>query len=135
MKKLNTAVIGVGSNIDPAKNIRGAKLIFERAKILRRTSHFQKTAPIGGSDQPDFLNGAFLVETEMGKSAFKRWMRGVEKRLGRVKGADKHGPRTIDLDIVVWNGKITDDDFYEREFLRDAVMELLPGFMSSSRSS
>ena len=47
--------------------------------------------------------------------------------MGRVKSANKFGPRVIDLDIVVWNGEVTDEDYYSREFLRDAVEEVIEG--------
>jgi 2-amino-4-hydroxy-6-hydroxymethyldihydropteridine diphosphokinase len=51
----------------------------------------------------------------------------LESELGRVKTDNKHGPRSIDLDILVWNGEIVDGEVYEREFLRRSIEELLPG--------
>ena len=50
----------------------------------------------------------------------------MEKDLGRVASAERFGPRTIDLDIVVWNGKVVDKDFYSRDYLKESVLELLP---------
>jgi len=57
----------------------------------------------------------------------KRRLREIESGLGRVRTANKNGPRTIDLDILVWNGEVVDADVYERGFLRDSIIELLPG--------
>ncbi len=62
----------------------------------------------------------------MDPSTFKSWLKNLEKKLGRVKSENKDGPRTIDLDIIVWNGKVVDSEVYEREFLINSINELLP---------
>ena len=123
---MNTAVVGVGSNINAVQNIARAKEALSREHRLDKESAFVKTSPIGFSDQPDFMNGAFLVSTELSIDGFKDYLHGLEDRLGRVRTKNKFGPRTIDLDIVVWNGKIVNDDFYERDFVRKAVLEVWP---------
>ena len=126
---MNRVVIGVGSNIDPDQNIPRAIDRIRRRHHLLAQSRFVETEPIGPSDQPNFLNGALLVETEMGRDELTGWLKQVEEELGRVRTGDKYGPRPIDLDIVVWNGRVVDDDVYEREFLRQAVLEVLPGLV------
>ncbi|MGB7568436.1 MAG: 2-amino-4-hydroxy-6-hydroxymethyldihydropteridine diphosphokinase [Chitinivibrionales bacterium] len=123
---MNTAVIGVGSNINAPKNIALAKEALSREQRLDKESAFITTSPIGFSDQPDFMNGAFLVSTELSIDEFKDYLKGLEDRLGRVRTGNKFGPRAIDLDVVAWNGKIVNKDFYERDFVRNAVMEVLP---------
>jgi 2-amino-4-hydroxy-6-hydroxymethyldihydropteridine diphosphokinase len=50
----------------------------------------------------------------------------LESKLGRVNTDNRYGPRTIDLDILVWNGEVVDEEVYEREFLRKSIKELLP---------
>ena len=123
---MNLAVIAVGSNINPVKNVQGALArIAARHRILAR-SRLRRTEPIGPKDQPDFLNGALLVETQMDRRALRGWLRHVEADLGRVRAAEKSGPRTIDLDIVVWNGRIVHEDVRERDFLRCAVAQVCP---------
>lgn len=124
---MNTAVISVGSNIRPRENVELAREALVREGIFRAGSSFVRTAPIGVTDQPEFLNGAFLVETGLDRRALKRKLRGIERSLGRKRGAVPHyGPREIDLDIVVWNGEVVDKDFHERDFVRRAVIELSP---------
>lgn len=123
---MNTAVIGVGSNINAPLHIMQAKEALSHEHRLDKESAFITTSPIGFSDQPDFLNGAFLVSTEMHLDQFKNYLKDLENRLGRVRTKNKYGPRTIDLDIVVWNGEIVNNDFYEREFVKNAVMEVMP---------
>ena len=123
---LNSAVISVGSNIDPEANIEKARLRLSCSQKLVGVSAFVRTRPIGKLDQPDFLNGAFLVSTGLERSDFIKLLKEIENELGRVRTADKYGPRSIDLDLVVWNGRVVDEDFYSRSFVRDAVVELLP---------
>jgi 2-amino-4-hydroxy-6-hydroxymethyldihydropteridine diphosphokinase len=123
---MNRAVISVGSNIEPEKHVRWARQrIAEELKLVAE-SEFVETEPIGRPDQPNFLNGAFLVETSRSRDELEAWLKSLEQELGRVKQADKYGPRTIDLDLVVWNDAVVHPDVYEREFLRKAVRQLLP---------
>jgi len=123
---VNIAVVSVGSNIDAERSVARAKELLSAEQKILAQSAFVKTSPIGFSDQADFLNGAFLVSTGLSIDKFKDYLRDLEDRLGRVRTENKFGPRTIDLDIVVWNGKIVNDDFYERDFVKKAVMEVLP---------
>jgi 2-amino-4-hydroxy-6-hydroxymethyldihydropteridine diphosphokinase len=66
------------------------------------------------------------VETSLALQDLRTWLKKLEDDLGRDRSVPKFGPRTMDLDVVVYNGEIVDPDFYDRAFLRDAVLELLP---------
>ena len=123
---MNRVVIGLGSNIQPEENIEKARQMMRRRHRLVAESAFIETEPVGYSDQPHFLNGAVLIETAMGYEELEDWLKKTERTLGRVRGENKYGPRTIDLDIVVWNGKVVDPDVHERRFLRDAVLSVWP---------
>ena len=123
---MNQAVIGLGSNIAPQGNIRKAKSILGRKFRVVAESRFTATRPIGNARQPDFLNGSVLIETDSEMDALKVALKAIETELGRNNTQDPFGPRTIDLDIVVWNGKVVDKDFYDREYLQRSVLELLP---------
>lgn len=127
--KVNEVIIGAGSNIDPENNINKAKEIIAQNHSLRKASSFIETRPIGCENQDNFLNGAFLIETEMDESTLKSWLKTVETKLGRVKTENKNGPRTIDLDIIVWNREIVDSEVYERDFLINSINELIPELM------
>jgi 2-amino-4-hydroxy-6-hydroxymethyldihydropteridine diphosphokinase len=130
---VNLAVIGFGSNIKPDKNIAAALQEIGRAHRVLAASSLERTRPVGPAgqasapDQPDFLNGACLVETSVDRPRFREWLKQLEDRMGRRRRGDKFGPRTIDLDIVVWNGEFVDEDLHERDFLRRAVLEVCPG--------
>lgn len=123
---MNTAVIALGSNIDPEHNIRQALTLIAKKFRLVEESEFVQTKPLGFTDQADFINGSVLMETELGQEDLKTALKNMEQTLGRTKSPIKYGPRTIDLDIVVFNGQVVDNDFYERDFVRSAVLELLP---------
>ncbi len=123
---MNTVVIAVGSNIEPEKNTNIAKKIISNKLNLLRSSEFIKTKPVGFTDQDDFLNGALLVECNLNLEELKKFLREIENTIGRDRYSNKFGPRTIDLDVIVWNGNIIDNDVYEREFLKNSVIELIP---------
>jgi 2-amino-4-hydroxy-6-hydroxymethyldihydropteridine diphosphokinase len=123
---MNKVIIGVGSNIEARRHILQAKNILVKEQNFLKESIFKTTSPIGFANQPDFLNGAFLIETEMDREKFRVYLKKLESRLGRVRTENKNGPRTIDLDIVTWNGQVVNNDYYERDFVRNAVKELMP---------
>ena len=119
-------VIGLGSNIDPEANLEQAVLeLKSRFKVSKR-SQWIRSKPIGIQDQPDFYNGALLMETELELQSLKKELKRIEDILGRDRSLPKFGPRTIDLDILIWNKKVVDEDYYERDFLRKGVEEIIP---------
>jgi 2-amino-4-hydroxy-6-hydroxymethyldihydropteridine diphosphokinase len=74
-----------------------------------RVSSFYDTEPVGYREQPRFLNGALVLETELGPRELMRELLGVERAMGRdraanavVKGAIAKGPRVIDLDLLLY---------------------------------
>jgi 2-amino-4-hydroxy-6-hydroxymethyldihydropteridine diphosphokinase len=125
MSRMNTCVVGVGSNIHPEENIRAALRILEEEQTLLSVSAMVETAPIGITEQPAFINGAVKVSTPMEQKEFSVYLKNIEDRLKRDRTQPRFGPRTIDLDVVVWNGKVVDRDYYTREFLKNAVDEVL----------
>lgn len=123
---MNEAVIGIGSNIDPEKNIARARDILARDFQVVAESDFVSTRPVGYTQQADFLNGAVRIRTDLKLEPLRQYLKKIEDTLGRRRTILTFGPRTVDLDIVVWNGKLLDPDFYERDYLKKAVLELMP---------
>ncbi len=123
-------MVGLGSNIEPECNIPRAREILSKEFHVLAESRFIKTHPVGPfQDQPDFLNGAVLLETEFELDALNDALKIIESQLGRKHGEKKYGPRTMDLDIVVWNDKVIDQDVYERDYLKKAIKGLIPGLI------
>lgn len=123
---MNQAVIGLGSNIAPQANIQKAKNILGRQFRIVSESQFKTTRPIGNTRQPDFINGSILIETEAEIDELKATLKNIESELGRASTRDSFAPRTIDLDIIVWNRQVVDEDFYHRDYLQRSVLELIP---------
>ena len=122
---MNKAIISVGSNIDPEQNIEAAEQILRQEQEFITKSAFVKTLPQGFTAQAEFINGAFFIKTECEFQELKDYLKDVESRLGRVRTHNKNGPRTIDLDVIVFNGEVLDDDFHKYDFVRDAVLEIM----------
>lgn len=123
---MNDAVIALGSNINPRKNTEAALRAIAEAFTLIKKSQFIFTEPIGYKNQPDFLNGSVLVQTELGETEINDELKQIENKLGRKRNGLRYGPRTIDLDLVLFNGRVMDEDVFERDFLKRSIQELLP---------
>ncbi|MBI5023531.1 MAG: 2-amino-4-hydroxy-6-hydroxymethyldihydropteridine diphosphokinase [Candidatus Omnitrophica bacterium] len=123
---MNQAIIAAGSNIEPDKNIARVREILAKDFGVVAETDFVSTKPVGYTQQPDFLNGAVLIRTDLKLEPLRQHLKKIEDTLGRRRTILKFGPRTVDLDIVVWNGKLLDPDFYERDYLKKAVLELMP---------
>ena len=108
-RALNRVYISLGSNIEPERNIGEAiRLLASRCALLAVSPIYQ-TEPVGKTDQPDFLNAAALIETDLGPAALKaQVLQEIERILGRVRSTDKNAPRTIDLDITLFNDQVLD---------------------------
>ena len=120
----HVCIIGIGSNINPEENIAKALNILRAENDVVGVSAFFKTAPVGIPDQPEFLNGAAKILTDNKIEDYKNYLKKVEDRLKRNRSIQKYGPRTIDLDIVIWDDEIIDDDYYKRDFLKSVVDEI-----------
>src|SRR5262249_20261972 len=101
---------GHGRAVTLAYVALGAHLGAREASIRRaggligaqRLSAIIETPPWGVTDQPDFLNAVAEVETDLGPRPFLERLLEVERELGRVRGGRRFGPRTIDLDLLVY---------------------------------
>ena len=120
----HVCIIGIGSNINPEENIANVLIVLRAENDVLGVSSFIKTAPVGITDQPDFLNGAIKILTDIEIMDYKDYLKDIEDRFKRDRSVQKYGPRTIDLDIVVWDGEIIDDDYYKRDFLKKVIDEI-----------
>ncbi len=123
---MNDAVIGIGSNIDPQAHVDAAISRLANEFELVSLSGMVWTEPIGRPEQDRYLNGAARVRTSLDQTDLQRALHRIENSLGRVRESDRFAPRTIDLDVVVFNGQIVDEDIHTRDFLRSAVLEVAP---------
>jgi 2-amino-4-hydroxy-6-hydroxymethyldihydropteridine diphosphokinase len=101
------AYILLGSNIDPARNtVAAVRLLREACRALAVSSAYE-TVPVGGADQPSYINAAVVIETPLDPSRLKEdVLYPIERQLGRVRSGDRYAPRTIDLDLVLFDSQI-----------------------------
>lgn len=101
--------IGLGSNIDPDRNIAEAfRRLAGQATILGLSTFYHSPAD-GDPGGPPFINGAVEIVTPLGPEAVKwQMLRPIEEALGRVRTADKNSPRTIDLDLLLYGERVVD---------------------------
>jgi 2-amino-4-hydroxy-6-hydroxymethyldihydropteridine diphosphokinase len=99
--------LGLGSNVgDRLANLRAAVAALEARgiEVVGRSSVYE-TEPQGEvTDQPDFLNAAVAVETELGPDELLAESKAVEAEVGRDPGGVRHGPRAIDVDLLLLGG-------------------------------
>lgn len=101
---MNRVFLILGSNIDKENNLPRAVALLHGLCCVTAVSSVYETPPVGLEEQPSFFNAAVAIETEMSAAEIKRDVIGaVEKALKRVRTADKNAPRTIDVDIVLFN--------------------------------
>ena len=134
-----TAFVGIGSNLgEPERQIAAAldQLVAEDGIELVAVSALRETEPVGYLDQPNFLNGAARIETELPPRELLERLFAIESRLGRVRGeGPRFGPRTIDLDLLLYGGETIDEPgltvphprLAERRFALEPLAELAPG--------
>jgi 2-amino-4-hydroxy-6-hydroxymethyldihydropteridine diphosphokinase len=100
------AYIGVGANLgNRAETIRRAvELLGDRDDVeIVSVSALRETEPVGFTEQPKFLNGAVAVETELDPCRLLEALLSVERSLGRSRSGRRFGPRTIDLDLLLYD--------------------------------
>ena len=121
-------LIGMGSNINPAKNIQAAlDLLSESVTITCLSSIWQ--TPAVGSQGPDYLNAVILIDNPPPLDILKRKILSkIENSLGRIRTQDKNADRSMDLDVLIYRGKCIDDDLWEQAHVTIPAAEILPAY-------
>ncbi len=120
--------IGLGSNINPEKNLaRGLDLLRQYVRLGKLSSVWE-TPPIGMGG-PNFLNAAVQAWTPLPPALFKTLiLRRIEVMLGRVRTTNKYSPRPIDLDILVYDGQLMDPKVWTDSLVAVPLSEILPDY-------
>jgi 2-amino-4-hydroxy-6-hydroxymethyldihydropteridine diphosphokinase len=129
---LTLAYVGLGSNLGDREAAirRAAELVG-----ARRLSAIVETEPWGLEQQPPFLNAVAELDTELAPRALLDLLLDVERQLGRERVGPRWGPRTIDLDLLVYGAETVDEPgltvphpyLAERRFVLEPLAELAPG--------
>lgn len=118
----------MGSNINPANNLVQAVRLLRRYVWVVRSSRVWETRAVG-SGGPDFLNACIHIETDLDAVSLEmRVLKPIEDRLGRVRTQDKNAPRTIDLDILIFDGETLDPKIWTQAYVALPLAELIPEY-------
>jgi 2-amino-4-hydroxy-6-hydroxymethyldihydropteridine diphosphokinase len=136
---ITRAFVGLGSNLgDREATIRAA---LSRLDGVVAVSALRETDPVGFEDQPRFLNGVAAFETELPPRALLDRLLEVERSLGRTREGPRYGPRTIDLDLLVYGElelvepglTLPHPRLHERRFALEPLAELAPDLVVPGR--
>ena len=132
-----TVFIAVGSNLaDPVTQANDA---IEALKQLpksqfKQSSNLYSSTPMGPQDQPDYINAVVEITTELTPLELLDCTQAIEQEQGRVRKDERWGPRTLDLDIVLYGNEVMDSErltvphygIKEREFVLYPLAEIAP---------
>jgi 2-amino-4-hydroxy-6-hydroxymethyldihydropteridine diphosphokinase len=128
------AVIALGANIgNPQEQMDLAVALLREAIDVKAVSSYYRTAPVGGPEQPDYLNAVCIAECELPAAELLALLHGIEKALGRERLVH-WGPRTIDLDLIQYGAILSYADelqlphprAHERRFVLEPWAEIEP---------
>ena len=137
---MDDALLGLGSNVgDREANLwRALRLLAEQGRLVA-VSSFHETKPVGYADQGDFLNACAWLETGRTPEGLLEVCHRIDRALGRVRTIT-NGPRTIDVDILLWrrNGAMLERDeapviphprMHLRRFVLEPLAEIAPDWV------
>jgi len=128
------AVIALGANIgDPKEQMDIAISLLRESLEVTAVSSYFTTAPVGGPEQPDYLNAVAIAESDLPASELLALLHGIEKVLGRER-IEHWGPRTIDLDLIQYGSILSYADelllphprAHERRFVLEPWAQVEP---------
>jgi 2-amino-4-hydroxy-6-hydroxymethyldihydropteridine diphosphokinase len=138
------AYVGLGANLgDREGTIRAAVAALgeEQGIEVVAVSALRDTEPVGVGEQPRYLNGAVELETTLTARELLDRLLAVEQSFGRVRVPGEHGPRTLDLDLLLYGDEAVDEPelhvphprLHERRFVLEPLAELAPGLVVPGR--
>lgn len=128
------AVVALGANIgNPREQMDVAVALLREATQVKAVSSYFVTEPVGGPEQPDYLNAVCILESELPALDLLAVLQGIEKSLGRERDV-RWGPRTIDLDLIQYGSllsaavelELPHPRAHERRFVLEPWCEIEP---------
>ena len=128
MSKFHLAYLSLGSNIEPATNLVNAIERLRNHGKLEKISNAWESESVG-AEGPNFLNACVLLVTTLEQQHLKELaLLPIEVELGRKRSADRFAPRTIDIDIVIFDEQSCDDKYWEQAFVVVPLAEIHPEY-------
>ena len=121
---MNSALLGLGSNIEPEYYLFGAATKLRDKFSNIQFSQVYRSSAIG-MDGDDFLNACCLLQTSMVQHELVRYCKALEDTYGRDRSKGSWKPRTLDVDLIQWNGEALGDDLVRYAHVFVPAAELL----------
>jgi 2-amino-4-hydroxy-6-hydroxymethyldihydropteridine diphosphokinase len=128
------AVVALGANIgNPKEQLDIAIALLKESTSVIAVSTYFETKPVGGPEQPDYLNAVCILESDLPAMDLLSLLHGIEKSLGRER-IEHWGPRTIDLDLIQYGALLSSADelklphprAHERRFVLEPWAQIEP---------
>jgi 2-amino-4-hydroxy-6-hydroxymethyldihydropteridine diphosphokinase len=143
MTSMHTAFVGLGSYLgEPESKVRqGIAALAELTRVrLVAASSLYRSAALGHTDQPDFVNAVAQLSTELAPQALLASLLAIEQRLGRTRSF-RNAPRTLDLDLLLYNAHsiiepglaVPHPRMHERAFVLAPLLEIAPACVIPGR--
>jgi len=130
MNELHKAFLNLGSNIQPEINLVRAIQSLSECGEVRGVSNAWESQAVG-KPAPNYLNACVLFLSPLDKFDLKeKIIRPIEARLGRVRSEDKYIPRTIDIDIILFDDQLQKDSFWNDAFVVIPLAEIYPEYQN-----
>lgn len=127
---MHQAYLSLGSNIQPEINLPKAVELLREYGEVRRVSNAWESEAVG-SDGPNFLNACALFITPLLQAEVKdQVIQSIETKLGRIRSTDKNAPRTIDIDIILFNEQLCDTKYWKQAFVVVPLAEIYPEYQN-----
>ncbi|MCC2606647.1 2-amino-4-hydroxy-6-hydroxymethyldihydropteridine diphosphokinase [Planctobacterium marinum] len=129
--------IGLGANLNnPVRQLHNALSAIKRLPDTQLLKHsgFYSSTPLGPSDQPEYVNAVAAISSLLTPEALLKALQNIELEQGRTRKAERWGPRTLDLDIILFGQRVINTEhltvphyhFQHREFVLYPLYEIAP---------
>ena len=130
MSEPHRAYLSLGSNIQPEINLVKAIELLQNYGNLEQVSHAWESQSVG-ADGPNYLNACVVFAAAFSQAELKqKVLLPIEMELGRQRSADKFAPRTIDIDIIIFDGQSCDDKYWDQAFVVVPLAEIDSGYQN-----
>jgi 2-amino-4-hydroxy-6-hydroxymethyldihydropteridine diphosphokinase len=130
MSEAHIAYLSLGSNIEPETHlVRAVERLQQYGRLQKISSAWESES--FGAEGPNYLNACILLVTPFRQVELKEQvLLPIEIELGRRRSADRFAPRTIDIDIVIFDGLSCDDKYWEQAFVVVPLAEIHPDYQN-----
>jgi 2-amino-4-hydroxy-6-hydroxymethyldihydropteridine diphosphokinase len=131
MDESHLAYLNLGSNIQPEKNLRKAVEFLSAHGEILQASQVWESEPVGTTGN-NYLNACIKFKTLLDRRTLKEYvLHSIEDQLGRERSPDKYAPRSMDIDIILFDDEIINDAVWEFAFVVVPLADIYPAYRNT----